>query len=105
MPVTDLERWLETHGLQQYAGTFAANDIDLGVLIELTDADDTLARGSEVRYRDESRKSGPATCRPRFLVRYRILPDAPQTVLRVRSGKSLPRYFAGNGFCGTPAAV
>src|SRR5215510_6474345 len=39
MPVTDLERWLETQGLQQYAGTFAANDIDLGVLIELTDAD------------------------------------------------------------------
>jgi len=39
MPVTDLERWLERQGLQQYAGTFAANDIGLGVLIELTDAD------------------------------------------------------------------
>jgi class 3 adenylate cyclase len=39
MHVTDLEHWLETQGLRQYARTFAANDIDLDVLGELTDAD------------------------------------------------------------------
>ena len=32
MHVTDLEHWLETQGLRQYARTFAANDIDLDVL-------------------------------------------------------------------------
>ena len=37
--MTDLEHWLETQGLRQYARTFAANDIDLDVLGELTDAD------------------------------------------------------------------
>ena len=37
--MTDLERWLETQGLRQYAPTFSANDIDLDVLGELTDAD------------------------------------------------------------------
>jgi len=37
--VTDLERWLETQGLQQYARAFAANDVDFDVLVELTDAD------------------------------------------------------------------
>jgi class 3 adenylate cyclase len=39
MHVTDLEHWLETQGLRQYARTFAANDIDLDILGELTDAD------------------------------------------------------------------
>ena len=39
MHVTDLEHWLEAQGLRQYARTFAANDIDLDVLGELTDAD------------------------------------------------------------------
>ena len=37
--MTDLEQWLETQGLRQYARTFAANDIDLDVLGQLTDAD------------------------------------------------------------------
>lgn len=37
--MTDLEHWLETQGLRQYARTFAANDVDIDVLGELTDAD------------------------------------------------------------------
>ena len=37
--MSDLEQWLSLHGLQQYAKTFADNDIDLDVLGHLTDAD------------------------------------------------------------------
>jgi len=37
--VSDLEQWLSLHGLQRYAKTFADNDIDLDVLVRLTDAD------------------------------------------------------------------
>ena len=35
----ELRRWLEQIGLAQHAGTFAANDIDLDVLPELSDED------------------------------------------------------------------
>src|SRR5437773_625675 len=35
----DLRQWLSKLGLEQHAGTFAANDIDLDVLPELSDED------------------------------------------------------------------
>ena len=35
----DLRHWLQQIGLEQYAETFAANDIDLDVLPELSDED------------------------------------------------------------------
>ncbi len=35
----DIAKWLEGHGLSQYAQTSAENDIDIEVLSELTDAD------------------------------------------------------------------
>ncbi|WP_421996295.1 adenylate/guanylate cyclase domain-containing protein [Reyranella sp.] len=36
---TDIESWLDTLGLGQYAATFAANAIDLDIVGDLTDAD------------------------------------------------------------------
>ena len=35
----DLRRWLRTIGLEELADTLAANDIDLGLLPELSDED------------------------------------------------------------------
>ncbi|MFP4834599.1 adenylate/guanylate cyclase domain-containing protein, partial [Paraburkholderia sp. BR10879] len=35
----DIEQWLHALGLEQYAQAFAANDIDLSLLAQLTDAD------------------------------------------------------------------
>ncbi|WP_028222870.1 adenylate/guanylate cyclase domain-containing protein [Paraburkholderia oxyphila] len=35
----DIEQWLHVLGLEQYAQAFAANDIDLSLLAQLTDAD------------------------------------------------------------------
>jgi len=35
----DIEQWLHVLGLEQYARTFAANDIDLSLLAQLTDTD------------------------------------------------------------------
>ncbi|MEM5310210.1 adenylate/guanylate cyclase domain-containing protein [Paraburkholderia sp. JHI869] len=35
----DIEQWLRALGLEQYAQAFAANDIDLSLLAQLTDAD------------------------------------------------------------------
>ena len=37
--MNDVETWLRSIGLAQYASTFAANDIDLEVLSELTEQD------------------------------------------------------------------
>jgi class 3 adenylate cyclase/predicted ATPase len=37
--MTDFKRWLETHGLAQYAEVFAANDIGFDVVGDLTDTD------------------------------------------------------------------
>ncbi|CAG4888960.1 adenylate/guanylate cyclase domain-containing protein [Paraburkholderia saeva] len=35
----DIDQWLDTLGLGQYADTFAANDVDVAMLAQLTDAD------------------------------------------------------------------
>lgn len=35
----DLRAWLRSHNLERYAETFAANDVDLDILGELTDRD------------------------------------------------------------------
>ena len=37
--MTDLEQWLKAQGLEQYSKSFAENDIDLDVLVDLTDGD------------------------------------------------------------------
>ena len=36
---TELEAWLDKLGLGQYAATFTANEIDLSLVAQLTDAD------------------------------------------------------------------
>jgi hypothetical protein len=35
----EIEHWLEKLGMSEYAQRFAENDIDFGVLVQLTDAD------------------------------------------------------------------
>ncbi len=35
----DIEQWLEGLGLAKYAGLFAENEIDLDILVDLTEAD------------------------------------------------------------------
>ena len=42
--MTDLQHWLEEIGLAQYADLFAANDIDLEILPDLTEQDFDSAR-------------------------------------------------------------
>ena len=37
--MSELRDWLRGHGLEQYAGTFEANDIDLDILAELSERD------------------------------------------------------------------
>ena len=37
--MSDLRAWLRSHHLERYAETFAANDVDLDVLAELSDRD------------------------------------------------------------------
>ena len=38
-PTTDLAEWLGRHGLDQYAQTFAENNIEFSVLPDLTEDD------------------------------------------------------------------
>ena len=38
-PTTDLAEWLDRHGLDQYAKTFAENNIEYSVLPDLTEDD------------------------------------------------------------------
>ena len=37
--MSDLRAWLRSHNLEHYAETFAANDVDLDILAELSDRD------------------------------------------------------------------
>jgi class 3 adenylate cyclase/predicted ATPase len=67
--VTDLERWLEAHGLGKYAKVFADNDVDLDVLADLTDADLerlglSLGHRRKLLHALETERRGPAAAPP-----------------------------------------
>jgi hypothetical protein len=60
--MADLGDWLEQHGLGKYAGAFAAQEIDLDVLPELSEADLETPQ-PRCRRRRSPTGSGPATWR------------------------------------------
>ena len=57
----DVEKWLHSLELQQYAATFRANGIDAEVLPELTDAD--LEKLGVVPQAENQRRRGPRLLR------------------------------------------
>jgi class 3 adenylate cyclase/tetratricopeptide (TPR) repeat protein len=62
--MSDIQRWLEAHGLGKYGQMFAENDVDLDVLPELTDAE-LSALGVSLGHRKKILKAARAVARRR----------------------------------------